>query len=285
MLKITDQKGNIYYGGNQDWYSSNTRAMAGCSSVSAANALRLLAQKDATASAIFTASSRLSPQCKRALIKRECSKNDFLMLMTDVYDTMGSMEIFPLNILYDKKERGNKLFKILKPNNGRSSIGFIVGSLLYAKKSKLYLTCRALPTAFINKETALSFIKEGLNKSGSVVILTSYNKHPLRLFSAANIDKLNSGQLHKCHCTNADMKCHFANITGINGSDLYITTWGKIASVSIDDLVKSWQSIKAFESSLFYFERSSKSEMYKSLLTSPLPFIKGIIQSIKRAAR
>ena len=205
------------------------------------------------------------------------------MLMTGVYETMRAFEIFPLNKIYDRKERNNKFFQIVKPNTGRSSIGFIHGVLRFAKKLGLYLTCNALPTAFVNKETALSYISEGLKKSGAVVILTSYNKHSLKTYSPSSSQQISAGNIANCPCGNTDMKCHFATITGIIDDSLIITTWGRIATIDIDELIKSWHSIKAWESTLFYFEPASdKYQTYRSILLSPVPFIKGIIQAIIR---
>ena len=45
-LKVTDRDtGKEYYGGDQNWYKSNTMAFAGCGSVAALNMLRTLAVK------------------------------------------------------------------------------------------------------------------------------------------------------------------------------------------------------------------------------------------------
>lgn len=282
LLKITDSNGQDYYGGDQDWYSSNSRAMAGCSSVAGANVLRSLIHTDREC--FNTIKSINLPQpIKHALLSSKCIKNDFLMLMTGVYETMRSFEIFPLNKIYDHKERNNKFFHIVKPNTGRGSIGFIQGVLRFSKKIGLYLTCNALPTAFVDKNTALDFIRNGLIESGAVVILTSYNKHSLKTYSPSMGGQIASGNLSKCPCGNASMKCHFATITGIVDNSLIITTWGRIATIDIDELVTSWHSIKAWESTLFYFEHvNNKSIMYRSLLLSPTPFIKGIVQAILR---
>ena len=266
-FKITDKNGCEFYGGDQDWYLSNTRAMAGCSSVAGANALRALAKSNRSSHDTLKDSKRMSAPIRRALLSDKCSKDDFVLLMTDVYSVMRSFEIFPLNKIYDQKERNNKFFKKIKPNNGRSSIGFIQGVLLYAGRLGLCLKCNALPTAFMSKDKADDFIKRGLKSSGAVVILTSYNEHSIK--TKTGICK---------------MKCHFATITDISGDEITISTWGKEAKIDFNELVSSWHSIKAWESTLFYFEKAEKPEMIKSLLLSPLPFMKGIIQAIIRKA-
>lgn len=283
LLKITDKNKITYYGGDQDWYSSNTRAMAGCSSVAAANALRMLTLTDPECRSRIRSSSKMPAPVRRSLLSVSCEKDDFLVLMTGVYETMRSFELFPLNLIYDRCGRKNKFFHILKPNNGRSSIGFIRGILIYASRLGLNLKYNALPTAFMDKETSADFIKTGLERSGSVVILTSYNSHPLKVFPTSATESVLSRSYDKTAGNNSVMKCHFATITGINDTDVYISTWGKIAVVSIDDLVESWHSIKAWESTLFYFTPADDtSEMRKNLFASPLPFIKGILHAIIR---
>lgn len=294
ILLFKNPETNIeeHYGGNQDWYSSNTRAMAGCSSVAAANCLRSLCLTDKVCYTSVKNNKTIPLPIKKALISSKCIKNDFLMLMTGIYEVMRAMEIFPLNRIYDRKERDNKFFKIVKPNNGRSSIGFITGLLRYAKRIGLYLKSEVLPTAFVTKERAIEFIDKGLDLTGSVVILTSYNKHPLKLFHPTMMKSLFTNMpdtkvlenetFNDCPCAETSMKCHFATITGRCGNEVMISTWGKIATVSLDELVGSWHSLKAWESTLFYFTPSDKSTMYTCLFKSWIPFVKGIAQAICR---
>lgn len=285
-FKITDSQQNEYYGGDQSWYSSNTRAMAGCSSVAAANSLRSLCFADANCRKIISDSKTIPYPVKRALLSKDCNKEDYLMLMTLAYEVIRAFEIFPLNIIYDRKNRENKFFKYVKPNNGRSSIGFISGTLRLAKKLGLFLKCHPLPTAFCTKESAIRFIDEGLKNSGSVVLLTSYNKHSLKLFHFTMLNKLldnsNPNSYTDCPCGEASMKCHFATIIGRRGEDVMISTWGRVATTTIDELVSSWHSIKAWESALFYFTPADRTTMRHNILTSWKPFFKGIVQAIFR---
>lgn len=209
-------------------------------------------------------------EIKSALIRKECNKDDFLMLMTGMYDTMRAFELFPVNKIYDRQNRGGKIFKYIKPNSGRSSIGYIMGVLRFAKKLGLFLEFRALPTAFAGKDSAVSFIEDGLKASGSVTILTSYNKHAITTYNPTLI---------------TTMKCHFATITGIDDEKITISTWGKKATVDIDEWIKSLHSIKAWESTLFYFLPTNKPSMIKSFLSCALPFFKGIFQAVTRKAQ
>lgn len=274
-----------YYGGDQDWYSSNSRAMAGCSSVAGANALRALCHTDKNSFNTILENKKMPAPVKRALLSSRCLKEDFLMLQTFVYEIMKAFEIFPLNIIYDHKDRNNKFFRYVKPNNGRSSIGFISGLLRCARKLNLFLKYHALPTAFCTKEEAVNFIKEGLKASGSIVLLTSYNKHHLKAFFPSVFHKQETDTIpfdlgHCCYETY--MKCHFATITGIQDDKLIISTWGKVAYVHVDEIVRSWQSIKAWESSLFYFTLADKAQTRKDIFTSWIPFVVGIKQALLR---
>jgi len=285
-LTISDSDGQKYFGGNQDWYSSNTRAMAGCGSVAGSNCLRSLCLTDKSCYEIIRHNKTIPYPVKKALISAKCTRDDFLMLMTGVYDVMRAFEIFPLNLIYDRRERGDKFFKVVKPNTGRSSIGFIRGVIRYARKYNMYLKYNALSTAFCTKEKAEEFIDEALAKSGSVVILTSFNKHRLSLFNPTMLPKLfadpTADAFPSCPCAPSSMKCHFATITHRQGNEVMISTWGKAATVTIDELVDSWKSIKAWESTLFYFVPTDKSGSRHSLLTSFVPFIKGIAQAAIR---
>ena len=285
-LKMSDAAGHDYYGGDQGWYSSNTRAMAGCGSVAAANSLRALCRRDKKAYHAVRSNKRMPLEVRRALLSPKCDKEDFLMLMTGIYETMRSFEIFPLNMIYDRCHRNAKFFKYVKANTGRGSIGFISGVLRFAKKIGLILKCDSLSTAFCDKKTALDFIREGINKTGSVVILTSYNKHSLKTYPASAMTRMSPDMqapfVPSSSYGTACMKCHFATITGINGDDLIISTWGRVATADVDELIASWHSIKAWESTLFYFSPCDRVTGRRSILTSWVPFVKGILQAIIR---
>ena len=285
-LSIKDENGNCYYGGDQSWFSSNTRAMAGCSSVAGVNTLRLLCSTRQEAWDAIRESKTVPSPIKNALLHKNVLRDDYLMLMTGMYEVMKAFEIFPLNLIYDRHSRDNKFFKYVKPNTGRSSIGYIIGVLRYAQKSGLYLKYHALPTAFCSKEEASEFIRKGLEESGCVTLLTSYNKHDLKVFHPTMMDRLTTDSsdnaFNECPCGDTYMKCHFAIISDIKTNQVMISTWGKIATANFNDLVKSWHSIKAWESALFYFTPATKKEMRHSLLTAWIPFVKGIVQAIIR---
>lgn len=281
-LQFNGPNGSKCYGGNQEWYSSNTWAMGGCGSVAAANALRCLCLNNVEARNAVIASKKLPSQLKNALCSTNTNKENYSLLMTSIYKTMGTVTFFPLNIMYDKAVRGNKWFRIIKPNNGISSIGFIIGLIRFARKCGLDITVNALPTAFVSSYEGVAFIEDGLRSSGCVVLLTSYNKHNLQMYPAGcDLDKSLDSQYNPY---DSSMKSHFAVISDIDlATDrLLISTWGKPAICDLYEITRSWRSIKAFESTLMYIELSTRKESNNCLLMSWKPFVLGILNTIIR---
>ena len=281
-LKLSGIKGTQYYGGNQDWYSSNSWAMAGCGSVAGANALRCLARHNRDVRRSIISSKKLPSQIKSALCSPSASSDNYSLLMTDVYNKMKAVEIFPINRIYDKSERGKKIFNYIKPNFGLTNTGFIIGIIRYAFKIGLCIKVSFLPTAFCDFENGRDFIEKGLKESGAVVILTSYNDHNIRLFpgNSSLEQPLESSQKGY----DARMKCHFATITDIDSENdrLLITTWGRPAIGDLKEIAASWQSIKGFQSTLMYISPSTRQESIKSILNSWKPYVFGTIQAIIR---
>ena len=265
------------YGGNQLWFSSNTRAAGGCGSVAGANALRALARCSSEFRDMITASGTLPEQLKDALCSDDPGHQNFSLLMTGVYETMGSFEIFPFNRIYDRVERSSKFFSRIKSTFGLTNVGFIIGIVRFARKFGLDITVRSLPTAFCSKEEARSFISEGLRQSGSVVLLTCRNRHNARLFNAdANLDdKLIEGK-------DTPIKSHFVTITDIDKDRLLITTWGKPGIVDLNELAGSWKSIRAYESSLLYIVPGTRKDATSCMLGAWKLFMSGIGHSIAR---
>lgn len=287
---IKDLNDKHYYGGDQTWYSSNTKYQGGCSSVAAANVLRALFQTNPSLKKQSQESKDIPPVYKKALINTTAMKDDFEVLMVGVYKVIRAIEIFPINLIYDKYPRDTKFFKKIKANHGRSCLGFVKGILKFAKKLGIKLNTHMLPTAFCEYDRALDFIKEGLDRSGSVVILTSFNAHNLNMYDyGAMKDFVESKDKNAVPGSTYDakMKCHFATITDVienNDEDvsLLITTWGRPALVDYNELNNSWKSIKAYESSLFYFTYDEEIGIFKQLVSTVVGFVKGTLSSIIR---
>ncbi len=265
------------YGGNQLWFSSNTRAAGGCGSVAGANVLRLLSRSCAEFANKVRESSSMPEQIKDALLSDDPGHENFSLLMTGVYETMGSFEIFPLNRIYDRLDRSSKVFSRIKSTFGLSNVGFIIGIIRFARKFSLDIAVRSLPTAFRTKEEARRFIAEGLKNSGAVVLLTCLNRHNVRLFGAdADLDsKLVEG-------TDTPIKSHFVTITDMDKDRLLITTWGKPGVVDLNELAGSWKSIRAYESALLYIVPATRQQATSCMLGAWKLFASGIGHTLIR---
>lgn len=107
-------------------------------------------------------------------------------------------------------------------------------TLLYAASRQVYLQPHALVTSCISDhERPLAFIRGGLKRAGAVTLLTTWNSF-------------------------ADIKNHFITITDIEKTDggevlLEVSTWGKKAVYSYDEIWQSWQSCRAVGTALVYF--------------------------------
>lgn len=277
QLKITAPDMKPAYGGDQGWFSSNTRAQGGCSSIAGANALRALCRTSLRFRREVSTNKKIPRELKDAIMSKEPSKDSFEMLMTGIYNTMGTMVLFPLNLIYDRLPRNTKFFKKVPSTFGQTNAGLIIGIIRFARQFGLNLSVKSLPAAFLTQEKAIDFIEEGLKVSGAVILLTSFNKHNARLYNAAsNLEShLNNGW-------DAAIKCHFTTITDIDETRLLITTWGKPAVIDFDELAGSWQSIKAFQSTLMYLVPSTKAEATRCMLAAWKVFGACIIHSIIR---
>ena len=277
QLQIQGPDRKTSYGGDQRWFSSNTKAAGGCGSVAGANALRSLARVNKDFRDQIIRSKTIPAPVKDALCSVNPGHESFPLLMTGVYETMGSFEIFPLNLIYDRRERSSKLFSRLKSTLGLTNTGFIIGIIRFARKFSIDLTVRSCPAAFLSKEKAKEFISEGLKESGAVVLLTCRNRHNARLFAAdADLDtKLIDG-------SDSPVKSHFTTITDMDGDRLLITTWGKPGIVDLNELAGSWRSIKAYEASLMYLLPASRKEATSAMFGAWKLFMAGIGHALVR---
>lgn len=278
QLQIQGPDRKISYGGDQGWFSSNTRAMGGCGSVAAANVLRCLARYNTHFCEKVKSSAKMPAQIKDALCSENPGHENFSLLMTGVYETMGSFEIFPLNRIYDRRERSSKVFTRLKSTFGLTNVGFIIGIIRFARKMGLDISVEYKACAFMSKEEAREFIKEGLKNSGAVVMLTCRNSHNVRLYKAdSDLDKRLAGG------SDSKIKSHFTTITDIDGDRLLITTWGKPGIVDLNELAGSWRSIRAYEASLMYIRPGSRREATSCMIGAWKLFMAGIGHSIARS--
>lgn len=277
QLQIQGPDRQISYGGDQRWFSSNTKAMGGCGSVAGANVLRSLARCNGRFYNAVQASAAMPAQIKDALCSDDPDHESFSLLMTGVYETMGSFEIFPLNHIYDRVERSSKVFKRLKSTFGLSNVGFVTGIIRFAKKMGLDIKVKYAPAAFMSMEKAREFIREGLKESGAVVLLTCRNAHNARLYKAdADLGARLTGG------SDSSIKSHFTTITDMDADRLLVTTWGKPGVVDLNELAGSWQSIRAYEASLMYITPADPKEAKECMRCAWKLFAAGIGHSIAR---
>lgn len=273
QLRIYAPNGDSYYGGDQNWYSSNTRAMGGCGSVAGANALRALIRTNLAVMDVVNNNTFIPKQIKDALCSDKPSKEDYTLLMTGVYSVMGAVTLYPLNVIYDRKERGTKLFQIIRPNQGQLNSGFIIGVIRFAQRFGINIAVKSLNTVYCDEQKARDFIKKGLEEAGAVVMLTSFNKHSAQIYpGSTDLDKKLSGGY------SANIKSHFVTITDIDDEGILLTTWGKPARCDFNEVVKSWQSIKAFEATLMYVTPSTKKQSIICALSAFNVYLAGIIK-------
>ena len=255
QLQITGPDRKPCYGGNQLWFSSNTKAAGGCGSVAGANALRSLARCNEEFRNLVSQSKKLPAQIKDALCSNNPGHESFSLLMTGVYETMGAIEVFPLNLIYDRRDRSSKAFTRLKSTFGQTNTGFIIGIIRFARKFSIDLTVKSLPAAFVSCR----------------------NRHNARLFAQdANLE----GRLIDGNDTK--IKSHFTTITDIDGDRLLITTWGKPGVVDLNELAGSWQSIRAYEASLLYILPATRKEATSCMLSAWKIFMAGIGHALMR---
>ncbi len=277
QLQIQGPDRTISYGGDQRWFSSNTKAMGGCGSVAGANALRALARCDAGFGSLVRSSPTIPAQIKDALCSDNPGHDSFPLLMTGVYETMGSFEIFPLNHIYDRVDRSSKTFTRLKSTWGLSNVGFIIGIIRFVRKMGLDITVQYAPCAFMSKEDAGQFIRKGLRNSGAVVLLTCKNTHNARLYRADSdlAARLSGG-------ADSSIKSHFTTITDIDTDRLLITTWGRPGVIDLNELAGSWQSIRAYEASLMYIRPGTRKEATACMAGAVKLFLSGIGHTVIR---
>lgn len=275
-LTVTDREtGKEYYGGDQNWYKSNTMAFAGCGSVAALNMLRSLAFKYPDDFKKDGVADELS-----ILTGRVVYKDDYTFIMKDIYRSMFVFELPVLRRVCDILKRGSRLFKVIPPSLGLSLYGFITGTLKFCHDRGLNLHVKAMPTAFTSYDKGLAFIREGLKKSGSVVMLTSLNRHPLKLYTGS-VGRLEGGYDQK-----KGVRSHFMTITDIvddNGGNplIKITTWGRVATVPYKELNRSWHRMRAYTSCLYYFTPTGSSGLVKKdMASSYLIFVWALIKGM-----
>lgn len=226
-LPIVRGQNQLSYGGHQAWYDDRAARRAGCGSVAAANSLAVLAGHDSEAAACLD----LWPDSDGRY-----SRQDYLAYMQGIYRRMGC---------------GLKLNKPV----GITVSRYVRSVLIYASERNLYLRPHILLTPYCSASEAESFLKDAFDAGAAVTLALSWNQVPV-LFSDKKKPQIRP------------VKNHYVTISGIDEDAerrvrLIISTWGRKASLLLDDLAASWQSPKAVDTALIFFtpdgdERSLK---------------------------
>lgn len=237
---IDSQTEHISFGGNQAWLSRNTAAKAGGGPISVTNIIVTYAKSNEDYAKHLNISF-----CDNGLI----NQTDYLILLNDVYRTVKPHEFPIFNRIYDRLARNNRFFTRVNP-------GFLVklrklskGMLRFGLKKDIFLQPRTLSTLFCGYTRGLTFIKLAVSNGYPVALLTTSNSHSITIFDHP----------HLYDGRNEKMKKHIVTIINVlevkseASPELVITTWGKTATISYDELYKSWQSIRAIGSGMVYF--------------------------------
>ncbi|MCR5106737.1 MAG: hypothetical protein K6B28_01095 [Lachnospiraceae bacterium] len=272
-LTITDKgTGRKYYGGDQAWFKENTRAYGGCGVVAGTNMLRTILLKDD--------SIEVKGEELKKLKDTEVTKDDYIRVMNNMYKKMMVFEVPIINRIYNAVKRNAKWTKIIIPSFGMSQGTFIRGLLSYAKENGILLHSHILTTTYCSYDKALEFIKEGLSDCGAVTILTSFNRHPLKLYSNEEDKKTSE----------SSMRSHFATVTEILYNDknepvLKMSTWGRMATVSYKELYHTWQKRRAYSSTLFYFTKAASNAVYRAdIRNSAMTILRSVKQTLLKKA-
>ena len=273
FLIVDEDTGAKYYGGDQAWFERNTMTFAGCGVVAAANTMRALLCK--YPKVYETAAGQL-----KSLGNVIITKAEYISIINDMYKKMFVAELPLANKLYDSREvaYGSKLFKHIPPSFGMSASSVVRGLLRYAKKNGVLIHDVYLSASYIDYDTGLDFIKQGLTKNGAVILLTSFNKHPLTLYRGKAGDTSQSVSV-------SSMRTHFATITDIiyeqDEPVIKISTWGRVATISYQKLHETWQKRRAYVSALIYFVPERSKAMYRADMRKASSFIPvSTVQSI-----
>ncbi|MFV0352796.1 MAG: hypothetical protein ACK5JF_10915 [Oscillospiraceae bacterium] len=272
--RIYDANGHLYYGGDQQWYPRKTQQMGGCGPVAAVNTL---AAYSVGKHAVLKAFN-LPP-----MVDGKIKKDDYITLMQDVYKAMGTMELPIANIAADAlHKKGKTVPAWLTASFGQQAAGFVYGTLKYALQRGIYLSYRAFPLAYANKEEALRFIKQSLATGCPVTMLTGWNRHPLRMYK--------NGPERPPVALEKGVASHFVNIVGVQafGDSIHIlvSTWGQLGIIPYNALYKSWQSPKAAGACLFAFWGSKSKELTKKQMhTAYVLLPKLVLSTVKKTAQ
>ncbi len=278
FVRIKDQKGVVYYGGDQNWYDDppanrnlpSIESLAGCGIVAMLNILisfcfgnEVIAQKMGL----------------HYYYDGTIHKNDMLALMRSAYQTVGSAER-PLAAARYRKKAAQPQPDPVKNKKVPPSFGiwggrFVRGTLRLAGQYGLSVGCRTLLTQYCGYREGLDFLTGALNRGEYVDLYTTFNDHPMLLFPDGKDPFSLPPAPHK-------NSLHHVVVVGLIASEtrpqIIVSSWGCLGVIDYNTLYESWQSGKAVASALFNVyqtgspkdtvlaRRASMSMLFRSLL-------------------
>ena len=221
---IRDENQHLSFGGSQHWYPKRSARAGGCGPVAAANALAAASALTALENGEKGLHRALYDGCEHPVFER----SSYLSLMESVYRYMPS----PM---------------MLKHAFGITMAGYAFGLALYGRRVRKPLHVEVLPCGFADRKKALAFIRTGLEQSGAVTLLVAKRAVTVTLIEAGRPRVVKT-------------KSHFMTITDMEEDEdgsirLTLSTWGSPATMSFDELVRSWRSPLAFGTSMAYLVR------------------------------
>ncbi len=230
FLKIKDEYGETYYGGNQAWFEQKLAKASACGTVCAAGICAYLAMNNPRYYMLYNYGLDLS-------------KRYYLKHMNELYKYISPIVLFKLpRFLQGKKIFGFYLEEYL--SLGIPSVGYLASGLeKFVNSRGVWLRKKVFSDNWSRAKTR-DFIREALERDRPVALLNLFNS---KLKSIETIR--DNGERYL-----ASYDHHWVIITGmtINQSTgkvyLTVSSWGCRAVLDLDDIVSG------FSKSMVYFE-------------------------------
>lgn len=272
---IMDENGNLYYGGDQAWFAESVasprrsiESFSGCGIVSAADML---------ASYAYTDEGLAGRLELRFHLDGSISKESFVALMRAAYHDIGTMELPGYAKRYragryayeekakraaERRNTGKKKNDPVPPSLGVWGGRYLTGTVRLAKKYGLKLTPHALPTLYAGYDEGLDFITKGLAAGSPVDIFTTFNVHTMAVYDKGYGIAAKKRQNRQHHVV--AVAVYDDAQTG--DTEILVSTWGRLASISYRELHESWQTRKAVASGLYWFAPTNSDQKVQNNL-------------------
>ncbi len=230
FVKIKDEYGKIYYGGNQEWFEKKIARGSACGTVCAANICSYLAMSDSKYSYLYKYDENLG-------------KNYFLRHMNDVYKFLKPIVLFKLPKFFRNRKLLGFYIEDYLSLGIPSAPYFVKGLEKFAKSRGVNLQSIVFDKPW-SRAKAREFIREALEKDKPIALLNLFNNKLGRVETVGS-----NGESYF-----ASYEHHWVCITGMsihkNTGKVYIkvSSWSCEAVLDLDDVVSG------FSKMMLYFE-------------------------------